>query len=217
MPASPTGRARGRRHRRRRGEDRRGRAGFAAAQSYDAGGRLVCAGLVETHIHLDKSRIIDRCPPPNGRRRQPGDDGGAAEERLYRRGRAAARRAHARECTRQRHDADAHPARGRSGGRHARLRRGPVADRRLQMGDRHRDLRVSAGRADQLSRHRGAAGRGAEARRQGDRRGAALRQRPGGADRPHLRARPRVRRRHRHASRCRRRPPSRCTSIRCSS
>ena len=36
----------------------------AAAESYDAGGRLVCAGLIETHIHLDKSRIIDRCAPP---------------------------------------------------------------------------------------------------------------------------------------------------------
>ncbi len=37
------------------------------AQSYDAAGHLVCAGLVETHIHLDKSRIIDRCPPEDGR------------------------------------------------------------------------------------------------------------------------------------------------------
>ena len=34
----------------------------AGAPSYDAGGRLVCAGLVETHIHLDKSRLLDRCP-----------------------------------------------------------------------------------------------------------------------------------------------------------
>ena len=34
-----------------------------AAETYDAGGRLACAGLIETHIHLDKSRIIDRCPP----------------------------------------------------------------------------------------------------------------------------------------------------------
>jgi cytosine deaminase len=33
------------------------------ADAYDAGGRLACAGLIETHIHLDKSRIIDRCPP----------------------------------------------------------------------------------------------------------------------------------------------------------
>ena len=43
----------------------------AAAESYDAGGRLVCAGLVETHIHLDKSRIADRTPPPSGRRVNP--------------------------------------------------------------------------------------------------------------------------------------------------
>jgi cytosine deaminase len=37
------------------------------AETYDAGGRLACAGLIETHIHLDKSRIIDRCPPAEGR------------------------------------------------------------------------------------------------------------------------------------------------------
>jgi cytosine/creatinine deaminase len=39
----------------------------AEAPVYDAGGRLTCAGLVETHIHLDKTRIIDRCPPEDGR------------------------------------------------------------------------------------------------------------------------------------------------------
>src|SRR5437879_4025386 len=33
----------------------------ADARVYDAEGRLVCPGLIETHIHLDKSRIIDRC------------------------------------------------------------------------------------------------------------------------------------------------------------
>jgi cytosine deaminase len=43
-------------------------AGLAgAAETYDAGGRFACAGLIETHIHLDKSRIIDRCPPETGR------------------------------------------------------------------------------------------------------------------------------------------------------
>jgi cytosine deaminase len=42
-----------------------------AAEVYDAGGRLICAGLIETHIHLDKSRIIDRCPPLTGRRVNP--------------------------------------------------------------------------------------------------------------------------------------------------
>jgi cytosine deaminase len=39
----------------------------ADAPSYDAAGQLACAGLVETHIHLDKTRIIDRCPPEDGR------------------------------------------------------------------------------------------------------------------------------------------------------
>src|SRR5436309_2570878 len=47
----------------------RGLAG--TSEAYDAGGHLVCAGLIETHIHLDKSRIIDRCPPPTGRRVNP--------------------------------------------------------------------------------------------------------------------------------------------------
>ena len=43
-------------------------AGLAAdAPHYDAEGHLACGGLVETHIHLDKSRIIDRCPPEDGR------------------------------------------------------------------------------------------------------------------------------------------------------
>ena len=37
------------------------------APAFDAGGCLVCAGLVETHIHLDKSNIIDRCVPEEGR------------------------------------------------------------------------------------------------------------------------------------------------------
>lgn len=43
----------------------------AEGETYDAGGRLACAGLIETHIHLDKSRIIDRCPLPEGRRVNP--------------------------------------------------------------------------------------------------------------------------------------------------
>src|ERR1043166_8386302 len=40
-------------------------------ESDDAAGRLVCAGLIESHIHLDKSRIADRCPLPEGRRVNP--------------------------------------------------------------------------------------------------------------------------------------------------
>ena len=41
----------------------------SGAESLDLDGRLVSAGLVETHIHLDKSRIIERCAPAGGRAR----------------------------------------------------------------------------------------------------------------------------------------------------
>lgn len=41
----------------------------AAAEIIDAGGGLVSPGLIESHIHLDKSRILDRCAaaPREGR------------------------------------------------------------------------------------------------------------------------------------------------------
>jgi cytosine deaminase len=45
--------------------------GAGARAVYDARGRLVCAGLVETHIHLDKSRIVDRCVPQERRSLSP--------------------------------------------------------------------------------------------------------------------------------------------------
>jgi cytosine/creatinine deaminase len=37
------------------------------APAFDAEGKLVCAGLIETHIHLDKSCILERCEPETGR------------------------------------------------------------------------------------------------------------------------------------------------------
>jgi cytosine/creatinine deaminase len=39
----------------------------ADAPVHDAEGCLCCAGLIETHIHLDKSRIVDRCQPEPSR------------------------------------------------------------------------------------------------------------------------------------------------------
>src|SRR5271165_123287 len=48
-----------------------GRGLGEAGESYDAAGRLACAGLIETHIHLDKSRLIDRLPAEPGRRINP--------------------------------------------------------------------------------------------------------------------------------------------------
>lgn len=38
----------------------------ADAETLDAGGRLVSPGFVETHIHLDKSCILDRCQAQRG-------------------------------------------------------------------------------------------------------------------------------------------------------
>ncbi len=38
----------------------------ATGREIDAGGRLVSPGFVETHIHLDKSRIVDRCHAREG-------------------------------------------------------------------------------------------------------------------------------------------------------
>jgi cytosine deaminase len=43
----------------------------AAAPAYDARGKLACPGLIETHIHLDKARIIDRCAPQERRTLSP--------------------------------------------------------------------------------------------------------------------------------------------------
>ena len=39
-----------------------------AGENVDAGRRLVSPGLVESHFHLDKSRILDRVPPLKDRR-----------------------------------------------------------------------------------------------------------------------------------------------------
>src|ERR1043165_5990381 len=38
----------------------------SAAPQEDAGGRLVAPGFVDTHIHLDKSCILDRCALKEG-------------------------------------------------------------------------------------------------------------------------------------------------------
>jgi cytosine/creatinine deaminase len=43
----------------------------AEGEVYDAEGRLACPGLIESHIHLDKSRIIERCAPQERTRLSP--------------------------------------------------------------------------------------------------------------------------------------------------
>src|SRR3984893_7133640 len=43
----------------------------AEGTTYDAAGRFVCGGLVETHIHLDKAHLLDRRPALAGRNINP--------------------------------------------------------------------------------------------------------------------------------------------------
>ena len=74
----------------------------ADSPSYDAQGCLCCGGLVETHIHLDKSRIIDRCTPepsrdnPNHMKRVAAVKGGFTVEDIYNRAKATWRTASGR-------------------------------------------------------------------------------------------------------------------------
>ena len=175
----------------------------ADGRELDLGGRLVSPGFIETHIHLDKSGILDRCKAEKGDLEEAIGEVARAKKAFTPGGRLHARQTHAREEHPQRHHAHAHPARGRSGHRAARAHRRAAADRRIQVGDRHRDLHLPAGRPAQQSGHRRADGRGAQARRQGGRRGALYRHQSQGPDGPGVRAGARVRHRHRHASRFR--------------
>ena len=184
----------------------------AGGEEIDAGGRLVTPGFVETHIHLDKSCILDRCRSERGdleeghRRGRPGQAG------VHAGGRLRAREEDAREMHPERHHPHAHPPGGGPGHRPAGPRRRAAPGRGVQVGHRRRDLHLSAGRAAQQPGHRRAHGRGARKGRLGGRRGALYGQRSPRTDRPHLRDGTGVRHRHRHASGFRTRPPRRWTS-----
>jgi cytosine deaminase len=68
----------------------------ADARIYEAAGHLTCGGLVETHIHLDKSRLLGRCPAEKGRAINPvryveAFKPGISEEDVYERAEATLR------------------------------------------------------------------------------------------------------------------------------
>ena len=54
----------------------------AAPEIWEGRGRLACGGLIETHIHLDKSRLADRLQPEPGRRINPMRQVAAIKETL---------------------------------------------------------------------------------------------------------------------------------------
>ena len=65
----------------------------AEGPAYDAGGRLVSPGLIESHFHLDKARLMDRVPfQPNtdGPRSYGADRGDEADLHAGREVRAGA-------------------------------------------------------------------------------------------------------------------------------
>ncbi len=167
------------RHRNRRWQDRGDRAGAGR------GARgLRCrraSGLRRADRDPHPSRQVAHRRPGAaafGKARQSGDDDGAPEKGFHGRGRLRPRRGDAARMPGPWHDPHPHAARNRSGGRTQEFRCRRAAGGRLPLGRRSRNLRLPAGRDDQLSRDRGAAGRGVAARRAGARRRAALRQRP---------------------------------------
>ena len=69
----------------------------AEGREVDVRGRLVAPGLVETHIHLDKTRIMDRCNVSEGTLREAVEQTAAAkraftEEDIYARARRSLER-----------------------------------------------------------------------------------------------------------------------------
>ena len=179
--------------------------GGTAKEQAQAGGRLVCSGFVETHIHLDKSCILGRCDhekkrfPHLAMERVSAVKHTFTVEDVTERAGGTIEKCISHGATRMRTHVEVDPKVGLRG-----LEGVQGPDRPLSLGDRPRDLRHAAGGTDQQSRHRRAHGRRAEERRDRRRRGAELRHRPAGADPPRLRDGARVRCRHRHASRQRR-------------
>jgi cytosine/creatinine deaminase len=99
------------------------------AESLDAGGRFVSAGLVESHFHLDKSRILDRVAALEDRRatdymkRVSAVKDSFTVEDIYARAKQTlrAREADARAKSPKRCHAHAHAHRGRFADRAQRL------------------------------------------------------------------------------------------------
>jgi cytosine/creatinine deaminase len=80
----------------------------------DIGGKLVTAGFVETHIHLDKSCILDRCHSENGTLQEAIAQVAAAkrafsEEDVYERGRRTLEKAIVQGTTRMRTHVEVDP------------------------------------------------------------------------------------------------------------
>ena len=179
--------------------------GGEAREVVECGGRLVSPGFVETHIHLDKSRIIDRCAArPSAARIAPWSACRDSQAHLHGRGchraRAAARWRTA-SSTAPRACAPMSRSIPRSGCAASRACKALVDDYAWAI-----DLEICVMPQEGLTNNPGTDELMVEALKRGatrGRRGAQLRHRPGRADPPRLRDGARIRRRYRHASRLR--------------
>ena len=175
---------------------------MADSPSYDAQGCLCCGGLVETHIHLDKSRIIDRCTPepsrdnPNHMKRVAAVKAGFTVEDIYNRAKATLENCIKQGTTRIRTHAEID------------MPVGTKCIEALKMLQKEYawavDLEICAFAQEGLATCAGGrqgAGRGAGDGRHLDRRRAELRHRPSRPHQPRVRAGARVRHPRRSAHR----------------
>ena len=167
-------------------------------------GRLVAPGFVETHIHLDKSCIIDRCTIGEGTLQEAIAETARAKRAFTEEDIVCPRPPHAGAGDPQRHHAHAHPRRGRS---RASACKGFEAIAELTRDYAWAlDLQICVFPQEGLINDPGteellvaACARG----RRPDRRLPLHRHAPARADRAHLRDRPALRPRHRLPSRLR--------------
>ena len=119
----------------------------------DVGGKLVIPGFVETHIHLDKSCILDRCQSRRGTLAEAIAEVAAAklafeEDDIYRRAQSTLEKSILHGTTRMRTHVEVDPRVGLKGfDAIHRLKRDYAWAIDLEI------LRVSAGRTAQRSRH----------------------------------------------------------------
>ena len=205
--ADGRGRSAGR-HRLCRRADRGDRAadnGRCAA--HDAAGCLCCAGLIETHIHLDKSRIVDRCAPepsrsqPDHMRRVQAVKSTFTVEDIYSRAKATLEGCIKHGATRIRTHVEIDEPVGVKG-----------VEALLQLAKEYAwavDLEICVFPQEGLTNAPAADAaliKGLEMGARRDRCSPQLRRRPSRTDQAHLRAGAAIRRRYRHAHRFRPRP-----------
>ena len=93
----------------------------AEGREIDVQGRLVNAGFVETHIHLDKSCLLDRCTSEKGDLDEAIEQVAAVKKQFTARRRPRPRRAHPGKMHPARYHPHAHPPRSRPWDRAAEL------------------------------------------------------------------------------------------------